>query len=253
MDASVFRTLVLDRLALPLPAVALKCEGCGAQVGREGIHYSCCTRTGRIRRRAAPTERTAARICREAGAVVKTNVLLRDMNVGVGAGDGRQLEVLAQGLPCYAGAQLAVDVMLRSSLTACGEARGRAAFEDGATCTDARRDKEATYNELIYLSRAVGVAWLSLPWRLAVAAAARPWSSWRRFLGRVPGQQCHWSAMPRRWVGGGAGSECWPVQLRGHGPSQSLCRLICSGARQWMGMPHPTPTSWPRMQSEGCR
>ena len=153
MDASVFRTLVLDRLALPLPAVALKCEGCGAHVDREGIHYSCCTRTGRIRRRAAPTERIAARICREAGAVVKTNVLLRDMNVGVGAGDGRQLEVLAQGLPCYAGAQLAVDVTLRSSLTACGEARGRAAFEDGATCTDARRDKEAKYNELISSSR----------------------------------------------------------------------------------------------------
>ena len=153
LEAHVFRTLLLDRLTLPLPAVALKCEGCGALVDREGMHYTCCTRTGRIRRRAVPIERTTARICREAGAVVRTNVLLRDMNVGVAAGDGRQLEVLAQGLPCYAGAQLAVDVTLRSSLTASGAARGRAAVEDGATCSDARRDKETKYHELISSNR----------------------------------------------------------------------------------------------------
>ena len=149
----MFRTLLLDRLALPRPAVALKCEGCGAQVDRQGAHYTCCNRTGRIRRRAMPIERIVARICREAGAVVRTNVLLRDMNIGVDAGDGRQLEVLAQGLPCYAGAQLAVDVTLRSSLTAGGEARGRAAVEDGAVCSDARKDKETKYNELVSSNR----------------------------------------------------------------------------------------------------
>ena len=85
--------------------------------------------------------------------MVRTNVLLRDMNVGVGAGDGRQLEVLAQGLPCFSGAQLAIDVTLRSSVTALGAAKSRAADENGATCIDARRDKESKYHELISSTR----------------------------------------------------------------------------------------------------
>ena len=153
LDAPAFRTLVLDRLALALPAVALRCEGCGEQVDSEGLHYTCCTRTGRIRRRAMPIERSVARICREAGATVRTNVLLRDMNIGVAADDGRQLEVLAQGLPCFAGAQLAIDVTLRSSVTACGAPRARAAEENEATCIDARRDKEIKYNELVESNR----------------------------------------------------------------------------------------------------
>ena len=53
-----------------------------------------------------------ARICREAKALVKANVLLRDMNVAVNADDGRRVEVLAQGLPCRAGAQLAIDITI---------------------------------------------------------------------------------------------------------------------------------------------
>ena len=44
-----------------------------------------------------------------------TNVLLRDMNVDVPLTDGRRIEVLANGLPIWQGAQAAVDTTLVSA------------------------------------------------------------------------------------------------------------------------------------------
>ena len=53
------------------------------------------------------TGKAWARVCREAGAHVAENVLLRNMNLqGVSARDGPQLEVVANGLPLWGGAQL---------------------------------------------------------------------------------------------------------------------------------------------------
>ena len=57
-----------------------------------------------------------ARVCREAGARVKFNALLREMNVTVPASDEKRIEVLAQDLPCFGGSQLTIDVTLRSAL-----------------------------------------------------------------------------------------------------------------------------------------
>ena len=82
-----------------------------------------------------------ARICREAGATVRTNVRLRDMNVAVPAGDERRIEIVAQGLPRQRGAQLAIDVTLRSPLGADGQPKPRAAEEDGVAAAAARADK----------------------------------------------------------------------------------------------------------------
>ena len=59
-----------------------------------------------------PTERILARVCREAVAVVRSNVKLRDMNVTVPVEDERAIEVLASGLPMLHGAQFAVDITL---------------------------------------------------------------------------------------------------------------------------------------------
>ena len=67
-------------------------------------------------RRACSLERAAARICREAGARVATNVFLRDLNLGLPLTDGRRLEVVAHGLPAFGGVQVAVDVTLVSPL-----------------------------------------------------------------------------------------------------------------------------------------
>ena len=55
--------------------------------------------SGRIRKRASPVERRVAKICHEAGARVRFNAFLRDMNVG--AADERRIEVLAQDLPSF--------------------------------------------------------------------------------------------------------------------------------------------------------
>ena len=59
-----------------------------------------------------PPERAAARVCREAGARVASNVLLRDMNSGLPLADCRRVEVLANGLPLWQGAQVAVNTAL---------------------------------------------------------------------------------------------------------------------------------------------
>ena len=48
--------------------------------------------------RAVPLERAAARVCREAGATVATNVLVRDLNVAPSRQDDRRIEVSANGL-----------------------------------------------------------------------------------------------------------------------------------------------------------
>ena len=62
---------------------------------------------------------------------------------------GRPIEVLASGLPCFNGAQLAVDVTLCSTLRADGTARPRAHWQDGAALEDAKERKEETYPELV--------------------------------------------------------------------------------------------------------
>ena len=123
----------------------LSAESRGGRAGK-GRRARCLAREG-ARSRAVASERCVQRICREAGAIVQPNALLRDMNIGVSAVDERRIEVLASGFPCYGGAQLAVDVTLRGFLTAQGESRignlKGAQFLDGA-----RADKEAKYGEL---------------------------------------------------------------------------------------------------------
>ena len=69
------------------------------------------------------------------------------MNINVAALDSRRIEVLAQDLPCFSGAQLAVDITLCSALTSDGEAH-QAADVDGAVLILARHDKELSYPEI---------------------------------------------------------------------------------------------------------
>ena len=90
---------------------------------------------GSVRSRAIPPERTLAR--REAGATVRCNAKLSDMN------DERSIEVLASGLPFHHGPHT-----LRSALTSCGSAIPGAARENGVALARARPDKERKYAEL---------------------------------------------------------------------------------------------------------
>ena len=94
-------------------------------------------------------ESVAARICREAGGRVTTNVMVRDMDlVRPDVHDTRRLEVVVDGLSLFGGVQLAVDTTVVSALHANGEARRNAARRDGVALEAARRRKECTCPEL---------------------------------------------------------------------------------------------------------
>ena len=90
-----------------------------------------------------------ARVCREAGARVQTNKMIRDLNVdGISPTDGRRIEVIANGLGLFHGAQLAIDTTIVCALRRNGMARPRAAGVDGVSLEVARKKKEDTYPEL---------------------------------------------------------------------------------------------------------
>ena len=148
VQPGLFRTLILERLRLPLHVTDAQCE-CGSTLDRMGRHRAACARSGRLKMRALPTERTLARVCREAGATVRRDVKLRDMNISVQSRDERAIEVLAMGLPIQQGAQLAVDITLRSALTTTGEPCPNGATTNGAALQLARHLKEAKYWELL--------------------------------------------------------------------------------------------------------
>ena len=103
-----------------------------------------CTETTRLPVRAL----AAARVCREAGATVTLNILVRDLNVDATRTDDRHIEVIANGMPLWGGAQLAVDTTLVSALTAAGAPRRHAGTCGGAALRVARQAKERTYPEL---------------------------------------------------------------------------------------------------------
>ena len=75
-------------------------------------------------------------------------MMVRDLDLlQPGVADGRRLEVVADGLPLFGGAQLAMDAAL--VLREDGTARRRAAQVDGVALGGARRRKEQVYTELL--------------------------------------------------------------------------------------------------------
>ena len=64
-----------------------------------------------------------ARVCQEAGARVARNVRLADMNIDVPVSDDCRVEVAANGLSFWHGAQQAVDATIVSPVTRAGEAQ----------------------------------------------------------------------------------------------------------------------------------
>ena len=144
----LFRVLLLRRLRLPLPLTERHCR-CRRVLDPLGDHRAACPRSGALRSRGCPLERAAAKICREAGARVTTNTLLTDLNLpSVDRVDNRRIEVIANGLPLFQGAQLAVDTTLVSPLSTTSQPRRRDGAYAGAALRDARRAKERVYPEL---------------------------------------------------------------------------------------------------------
>ena len=106
--------------------------------------------SGRIKRRSVAFEKMLARVCREAGARVRTNQLVRSLNVpNVSLNDGRRIEVIADALPFYGGMQVALDATLVSPLSRDAEPKYGSEDVDGAALAHARRQKEErTYRDI---------------------------------------------------------------------------------------------------------
>ena len=144
----LFRILLLRRLRLPLPPTAHTCS-CRRPLDALGDHRAACVQAGVLQSRAVPLERALARICREAGARVATNVPLSRMNLDAPILDHRTIEVLANGLPLFHGAQLAVETTLVSPVGRDGTARVQAHLIRGAALTAAeQRKRRYVYPEL---------------------------------------------------------------------------------------------------------
>jgi hypothetical protein len=137
-----FRVCLLRRLRLPLPFTNHRCS-CGGALDPLGDHRAACATSGFLRVRPIPLERAVARICREAGGRVRTN-----MNLPCPPPDARAIEVLISGVPLWHGAQIAIDATLVSPIHRNGEPRPRAASEPGVTLNQAaRRKRTQTYPE----------------------------------------------------------------------------------------------------------
>ena len=99
-------------------------------------------------------ERAVARVCREGGARVATNVSLRDMNIHVPLADFGRVEVLANGLSLWQGAQAAVDTTFASPVSRDGLPRAGADRVPGKAAADeGRRKRQSTYPELVTARR----------------------------------------------------------------------------------------------------
>ena len=100
-------------------------------------HRSACATSGFLASRALPLEHAVAHVCREAGAQVARNVRVGDMNIDVPV----SIEVVANGLPLWHGAQLAIDATIVSPVTRTGSVRPGADTRPAAAVQDAARRK----------------------------------------------------------------------------------------------------------------
>ena len=76
----LFRVVLLRRLRQPISMSVRNCR-CGRLLDASGHHRAACVRVGMLGRRGFAQESVAARICREAGGRVRTNMFLRDMDL----------------------------------------------------------------------------------------------------------------------------------------------------------------------------
>ena len=138
IESPLFRVLLQRRLRLALPLSARQCR-CGRPLDIVGHHRAGCARAGFLGRRGFAVESAGARICREAGGRVVTNAMFRDFDLAdPDPEDRRRIEILADALSLFRGAQLTVDTTLVSALHCDGSAHPRAAHADGAVLVAAK-------------------------------------------------------------------------------------------------------------------
>ena len=156
IESERFRALLLRRLRLQLPLTSRVCRGrsCRLDTDAYGDHSTACPRTGLLRRRAGPMERAWARVGREAGGRVRTNVSINDLNIANRyANDGRRIEVVIDGLPLYNGAQIVLDCTLVSPVGRDGLPRSGSDRHEGVIMEEAARTKRRHYRDVVAARR----------------------------------------------------------------------------------------------------
>ena len=104
--------------------------------------------SGALKKRSFALESAMARVAWEASGRVRFNVLLRDLNLSnIDLSDGRRIEVICDELPLFHGRQLAIDIILISSLRCNGAPHPNAADLNRVYLERARRLKESIYPE----------------------------------------------------------------------------------------------------------
>ena len=98
-------------------------------------------------RRGCAVEGAFGQVCREAGARVATYVQARDSDVTEQRGQGRRLEVVAEGLFVFGGSQLAFDATLVVVLQRDGIIRTKADIVHGVALQVGRRRGALTFPE----------------------------------------------------------------------------------------------------------
>ena len=178
-------------------------------------------------------ESAVAQICREGGARVSTNVMLRDLDISPPQNSDGPFGGCGGGA-LFGGCQLALHATLVSPLHGDGTHRRGADFTDGAALCAARKDKVRTYPELcrgngrallVVLVGEVGGRWSdetkSFLWCLASSKAAA-------VTGRLSGSAR--AAWYRRWTcmlacSAAKGFASSLVGVRGHQELVTRCHL----------------------------
>ena len=143
------RMWLCRRLRQPLPLTFRNCR-CGHRLDKFGHHRAACSRVGVLGKRGFPLECAAAQVCREAGGRVSINVFILDLDLAeFNALDNRRVEVIADGLPLWHGAKLAIDNTLVPPCAETVQHEEELQTTADQLCKEARRRKERTYPELV--------------------------------------------------------------------------------------------------------
>ena len=155
-------------------------------------------------------ESAVEQICREAGARVSTNVMVRDLDIAHSHTDARRFEVVAEGVSVFGGVQLALDATLVSAHHGLGTPLRKADKIDGVALQHARKRKEHRYPELCGLNGRT---------RLVVIAGRGGRTVVSRNPG-IPAKRVTWEGAvstphlegERTGRGTGDGAVCWRAQ-----------------------------------------
>ena len=140
-----------------------------------------------------------------------TNVMLRDLDLFLPRGvDGRRLEVVADGLPLFDGAQLAVDTTLVSPLHCDGSAR-----LPPMGLPSVQQDEERRERALNLLAPIVVLVWSSWQVRWEDGGQKRPGLSSPSWPRRSPGRSRWFCAAEWNKLGGSGGAQCCLVRQQG--------------------------------------